>query len=263
VKLLDVMPVHAVAFGEPQKVILPPGRMQDTAQLVQLMNHHEQCFKTCVILKSLPSIHPGVPAMLLDEQDRPWPFMPALHSTPSTEVGSCSDHSSDSEFECQESKGDKAAKGRCSIILKNIPEGCDRSMLLEALQAEKYLNSVNFLYLPMAFDRQDSASFRYAFITFTKPERAQHFLEHFSGFMNWGQALPNLGGGCVVEWCALQGVDAHIGRYRNSPMMHPSVEDQFKPILLHNGRRLPFSLPTTNIQPPRQRRHRHLHSKGK
>lgn len=259
-KLLDVSPVHVVAYGEPQKVILSPGRMHDTAQLTQLMNHYQQCFKTSVILKSLPSIHPAVPSMLLDELGRPWP--PALHSALSTEGGSLSDHSSDSELECHDSLAVNAPKGRTSVILKNIPKGCDRPMLLETLKAEMFLNSVNFLYLPMAFDSQDLASFRYAFITFSAPERAQHFLEHFSGFMNWGQTLPNLGGGCVAEWCSLQGVTAHIARYRNSPMMHSSVEDQFKPILLHNGRRLPFSSPTIVIQPPRQRRHRHLHIKG-
>lgn len=192
--------------------------------------------------------------MLVDELDRPWPFLPALNSTPSTEIGSFSELSSDSEVEFE------GPQGRTSVILKNIPQGCDRALLLEALEAENFLNSVNFLYLPMAFDRKTSASFRYAFISFTVPERAQHFLQHFSGFTNWGRALPDLGGGCVAEWCALQGCAAHIARYRNSPMMHASVEDQFKPILLHHGRRLPFVPPTIEIKPPRQRRHQHVFS---
>jgi hypothetical protein len=241
------------ASSEPQKVVLPANRMQDLSQLAQLMNHHQQCFKSSVILKSFPSMHPGLPAMLVDELNRPWPHMPAMHSAPSTEVGSASSHCSDSEMEIED--------GRTSVILKNIPEGCDRGILMKTLKAENFLNSVNFLYLPMAFDRKETASFRYAFISFTAPDTAKRFVNHFSGFTNWDQALPNVGSGCIAEWCALQGCAAHIARYRNSPMMHPSVEDQFKPILLHRGQRLPFAPPTMEIKPPRQRRHHHLHTK--
>jgi len=242
-------------YGEPKKVFVSTDRMYEVVQLTQLMNHHQQCFKSSVILKSLPSMHPGLPAMLVDEFDRPWPPLPALHSAPSTEVGSHSSHCSDSELEFEESQG------RTSVILKNIPEGCDRDILLKTLKAENFLNSVNFLYLPMAFDRKESASFRYAFISFAASDRAQQFLKHFAGFTKWDQTLPNVGSGCTVEWCVLQGCAAHIARYRNSPMMHPSVEDQFKPILLHQGQRLPFAPPTMEIKPPRQRRHHHLHNK--
>jgi hypothetical protein len=243
------------ASSEPQKVVLSAHRMQDLTQLTQLMNHHEQCFKSSVILKSFPSMHPGLPAMLVDELNRPWPHMLAMHSAPSTEIGSASSHCSDSEVEMED------GQGRTSVILKNIPDGCDRAILLKTLMAEKFLNSVNFLYLPMAFDRKETASFRYAFISFTTPECAKRFHNHFSGFTNWDQALPNVGSGCITEWCALQGCASHIARYRNSPMMHPSVEDHFKPILLRQGQRLPFPPPTVEIKPPRQRRHHHLHTK--
>lgn len=51
----------------------------------------------------------------------------------------------------------------------------------------------------------------------------------------------------------LQGLKAHIERYRNSPMMHESVDAKFKPMMFSNGARVPFPAPTKKLKPPRMR----------
>jgi hypothetical protein len=51
----------------------------------------------------------------------------------------------------------------------------------------------------------------------------------------------------------LQGLDAHVQRYRNSPVMSESVPDECKPLLLQDGLRVPFPLPTKQLRTPRRR----------
>merc|ERR1712066_571567 len=44
----------------------------------------------------------------------------------------------------------------------------------------------------------------------------------------------------------------HVERYRNSPVMHESIPDEGKPIVLNAGVRMPFPLPTTPLLSPSQ-----------
>jgi len=53
-----------------------------------------------------------------------------------------------------------------------------------------------------------------------------------------------------------QGLPAHIDRYRNSPVMHESVEDEYKPAVFSpgTGDRAVFPPPTKKLRVPRIRR---------
>merc|ERR1712113_271372 len=46
----------------------------------------------------------------------------------------------------------------------------------------------------------------------------------------------------------LQGLAAHVDRYRNSPMMHPDVADEFRPLLFKDGLRIDFPPPTQKVR---------------
>merc|ERR1712178_54494 len=73
----------------------------------------------------------------------------------------------------------------------------------------------------------------------------------FINFKNWSVPCDNV---CEVRWSDnLQGYEAHIERYRNSPVMHDSVADKFKPALYKDGIRVAFPEPTKTIKPPRPR----------
>jgi len=55
-------------------------------------------------------------------------------------------------------------------------------------------------------------------------------------------------------WSSKQGLHTHIELYRNSPVMHKSVDDEAKPALLRHGVRLSFPEPTQRLRAPRARR---------
>jgi len=50
----------------------------------------------------------------------------------------------------------------------------------------------------------------------------------------------------------LQGLEANIERYRNSPTMHELVPDAYRPMLFVNGQQVAFPAPTKKIKPPRK-----------
>merc|ERR1719145_4969 len=94
----------------------------------------------------------------------------------------------------------------------------------------------------------------YAFVNFVSPEGAQECHLKLEGFTGWSEPSENA---CTVIWSEKdQGLAAIIDRHRNSPVMHPSVKDDFKPALYKNGARVAFPAPTKSIRPPRVQRYR-------
>lgn len=141
---------------------------------------------------------------------------------------------------------------RTTVILRNLPHDYTRAMLLDTLTSCGFVAAINFLYLPMNFGTL--TSFGYVFINFVTSADAQRFMVEFQGFYNWTQ--PCIVGRLAahVEWSGeRQGLHGQIERYRNSAMMHNTVVDEAKPILLSNGVRLPFPEPTQIVKPLRVR----------
>jgi len=140
-------------------------------------------------------------------------------------------------------------KQRTTVMLRNMPNNYSRSMLVELLNAEGFAGQYDFLYLPMDF--QSRASLGYAFINFTSSDAAASFWQTFDGYSNWAIPSRKMSG---VSWSGPhQGLVAHIERYRNSPVMSDSTPDEYKPILLEAGVRIPFPAPTRRIRAPRVR----------
>merc|ERR1711953_1010346 len=117
----------------------------------------------------------------------------------------------------------------------------------ELLDQQGFLGSYDYVYLPVAFHTELNHGF--AFINFTTAEDFKRFQEHFTGFSDWMVSSDRV---CEVCWSDVaQGMDAYIERYRNSPLMHESVADRFKPVLFEHGNRVPFPKPTKKIRAPR------------
>lgn len=88
-------------------------------------------------------------------------------------------------------------------------------------------------------------------MNFTTEENATQFMEHFQGFSDWNTPSKK---SCEVTLSnELQGFDAHVERYRSSPVMHESVPDEFKPVIFADGVRIEFPPPTKPIKQPRLR----------
>jgi len=131
-------------------------------------------------------------------------------------------------------------------MLRNLPNDYTRAMLLDLLHVEGFEGTFDFLYLPIDF--RSKSGLGYAFINFSTTERAQQFCRHFTGFNRWTVGSDKV---CEVSWSTLQGLDAHIERYRNSPVMHESTPDEHKPMLFEGSERLAFPPPTKKIRVPR------------
>jgi len=134
-----------------------------------------------------------------------------------------------------------------TVMLRDLPEGLSREMLLRLLDSQGFAGSYDFVYLPVSFDTM--AALTHAFVNMTSVGEAGRLSRHFEGFSSW--PLPSAAV-CHVVWNDKhQGLSDLVGRYRNTPVMHDSVPDECKPMLIKNGVRAKFPSPTQNIKPPK------------
>jgi len=118
--------------------------------------------------------------------------------------------------------------------------------LTTILDQQGFAACYDFAHVPVNF--QDMAGLSYALVNMTNNAVAQQALRHFQGFPI---SPSNV---CSVAWSSPnQGLEAHIARYRNSPMMHESVPSEYKPALYCSGVPVDFPEPTKRLRAPRVR----------
>jgi hypothetical protein len=138
---------------------------------------------------------------------------------------------------------------RTTLMFRNLPNDYTRTQFLDMLDSEGFNGYYSFVYLPTDF--KNFAGFGYAFVNFAKHEGAVKAKQYFQGFKQWKVPSRKV---CDVVWSGpVQGLSAHTERYRNSPVMHDSVPDEYKPLVFVDGVRVPFPPPTRRIRPPRVR----------
>lgn len=138
---------------------------------------------------------------------------------------------------------------RTTVMLRNMPNNYTRDMLLEWVDSMGFASRYDFAYLPVDF--KSEAGLGYAFINFMTSKEAQLCFELFEGFSDWKVPSDKR---CTVTWGSpYQGLEAHIDRYQNSPVMHHSLPDEWKPVLMQEGVRIPFPAPTKVIKTPKVR----------
>lgn len=139
---------------------------------------------------------------------------------------------------------------RTSLFLRNLPVALTRSNLMSVLQSQGLATSVDFLYAPVNIKIMQNCG--YAFVNFVSPEAAVECMEKMQGFHDWGVEGRSF---CEVSWCVdYQGFQSHVERYRNSAIMHESVNEEFKPAIFKDGSRIPFPLPSKPLRAPRLRK---------
>jgi len=144
------------------------------------------------------------------------------------------------------------ADDRTTLMLRNLPNDLTRNMLIDLLEAEGLARTFDFLYVPADFGR--GAGLGYAFVNFVSNAEAMRAWQHLKGFTSWGMRSAKV---LEVSWAApLQGLEAYVDRYRNSPVMHERVPEQFKPLLFVGGRRRPLPSPTKALRAPEPERRR-------
>jgi hypothetical protein len=175
--------------------------------------------------------------------------------TESTEAGSASDTSQPASENGEDGhqSDSKISEDRTTVMMKNLPNNYTSKMLMELLGEEGFAGTYNLLYLPIDF--HSNTGLGYAFVSLIDSDIAEKFCEHFTGFSKWCVGSEKV---CVVTWSdTLQGLQAHIERYKNSPVMHESVPEDHKPMLFEGSKQVPFPPPTKKIRAPRRWHRRH------
>jgi hypothetical protein len=144
-------------------------------------------------------------------------------------------------------------ESRTTVLFRNVLATSKRSDLCMLLNNEGFRGQYDFLYVPANF--KTMLSFGYAFVNFISGQAAEAARQHFDGF-HWSVQSDS----SVLEtsWSnPHQGYELHVERYRDCPVMHSSVSDEYKPIVLRGGVRIPFPAPTKRLIAPRDVRRRH------
>jgi RNA recognition motif-containing protein len=144
-------------------------------------------------------------------------------------------------------------ESRTTVLFRNVLSTSKRSDLCMLLNNQGFRGQYDFLYVPANFKTMQS--FGYAFVNFVSGQAAEAARQFFDGF-EWNVQSES----SVLEtsWSnPHQGYEIHVERYRDCPVMHSSVADEYKPIVLRGGVRVPFPVPTKRLIAPRDVRRRH------
>lgn len=136
-----------------------------------------------------------------------------------------------------------------TVMLRNIPNAYTREMLKDLLDAHGFRGCYDFLYLPVDF--RNRVNLGYAFVNLLSHSEALRLTFALHGFASWLTGSSKV---CEVSWShPIQGLADHVERYRNSPVMHSSMPEEYKPMLFSSGIRVPFPPPTKPIKAPKKR----------
>lgn len=137
-----------------------------------------------------------------------------------------------------------------TLVMHNFPESYTRDVVLGMLYEHGFRGLVNFIYLPSNFTT--GRCFGYAFVNFVTPHAARSAAELFDGFCAWRVDADTT---CHVAAAEINGLEANIERFRNSRVMHRSVPDYLRPLLLDaSGEPVEFPAPTRSVRPPHRLR---------
>jgi len=136
---------------------------------------------------------------------------------------------------------------RTTVMWRNLPNSYNRASLLKLLDESGFSGLYDFVYMPIDF--KTHASLGYAFINLTEPLMVQRFWQQFQGYSRW--AVPSKKTSYVSWSDSHQGFAMNVDCYRNSPVMHESVPDEYKPAVFVNGVRMSFPAPTKKLRAPR------------
>jgi len=138
-------------------------------------------------------------------------------------------------------------------MMRNIPNDYTRQDLLSLLDSKRI--QYDLVYLP--FDWGKRANLGYAFVNLVSHAEAERMATLLNGFSDWGVPSEKV---CEVVWGTKQrqGLRKIIELFRNSPVMHPDVPEEFKPLLFISGQRTAFPAATKRIRPPGSQCHKRV-----
>lgn len=136
---------------------------------------------------------------------------------------------------------------RTTLMLRNLPSTFTRTALCQTLDAAGFEKKYDFAYLPVDF--QSGAGLGYAFVNMVMCEDARNAVDTMTGFCAWSDAACHKV--LKIDFGEQhQGLKMLIERYKNCGIMHPSVPDEYKPMMLAHGQRIAFPQPSKRVRSP-------------
>jgi len=129
-----------------------------------------------------------------------------------------------------------AAETRTTVMMRNVPYRWTRQKLLALLDSKGFAAKYDFVYIPVDFETTHTRG--YSFVNLTSVSHVKSFVETFEGFCDWQSEACKKE--CQVCWSETQTLQSNILRYKDNSVMDPSVPDDYKPIALKDGVRIPF-----------------------
>ena len=135
-----------------------------------------------------------------------------------------------------------------TVMLRNVPYDARQRGVLSLIEDEGFKSRFDFFYAPLDFKSKNNLG--YAFVNFHSVDIAKEFFRLFDGRRivsrpGWDKPLR-------VCWARVQGLEANIDHYRNSPVNE--MPEEFKPMLFdETGDSILFPAPDLLICPNEMR----------
>jgi RNA recognition motif-containing protein len=124
-----------------------------------------------------------------------------------------------------------------TVVLRQLPEQYARSHVRKLLNAKGFSHQYDFIYVP--YDFKTSKTLRYAIVNFTSIAFAKKAKEQLDGAAVDDAILD------MQFSKSHAGLESLVERYRDSPVMNDcAVPQSHKPLLLENGKAVPFPWPS-------------------
>jgi len=136
-----------------------------------------------------------------------------------------------------------------NVCVKSLPNNMKRQRFLKFLQDRGCLG-IDFIYVPHDFKRKCGKGF--GFVNFTTVQSAQNAFHQLGDFNDWKSEGFSSKKMISVCWAKqhMQGLDNLIEFFRNSTVMHDTIDEEFKPLLLENGVPKNFPGPLKRLRKP-------------
>lgn len=229
---------HGLRYPSGNDILTPAHRESMFTHVMPLPNLLDDIN---ILASHIYALTDAMKAMLPNEYFQPYAEKEGGASIPVSR----STHESEDDDVSKSADNDSAT----SVMMRNIPNNYTLEQLLNLMNQHGFYSLYNFVYLPIDLKRRCNVG--YAFINFVDHEGAVAFHRRFTNFCAWEKKSSKKV--CVIQWGRIQGWDAHVQRYRNSAIMHPSVPLECKPAVFNGGRAIPFPSPTKAIPAPQER----------
>jgi len=130
---------------------------------------------------------------------------------------------------------------RTTIVLRRLPTDWLRDDLFGLLVSHGFHRRFDFAYL-LPMNLKKGQAFGFALVNFLSTVDAEQALAALNGFVLEQRLV-------LAEWSdSIQGTEALVEKYRNNAVMQDDVSECHQPMLLSQGRVMPFPKPTAHVQ---------------